>query len=115
MADIMAEEKIKQILEKSPCAYAWNTNFSPQDAGNARRCFSCFLPGVHLIVTIATVAEKSVIDHSNSMDTSLLSIPAIVTISAIAIARIAPGSIPVIPSVIATISNDRNNHMDTSQ
>ena len=57
-------------------------------------------PGVHLIVTIATIAEKSVSDHSDQMDTSLLTIPAIVTI---AIAGIGSGSIPAIASAILTI------------
>ena len=43
--------------------------------------------GIHLIVTIATIAEKSVSYHSDQMDTSLLTIPAIVKIVTIAIAR----------------------------
>ena len=66
-------------------------------------------PGVHLIVTIATSAEKSVNDQ---MDTSLLTILTIVTI---AIAGIGSGSIPAMTSAIPTIVNDRNDHMDTGQ
>ena len=56
--------------------------------------------GVHLIVTIATIAEKSVSDHSDQMDTSLLTIPAIVTI---AIAGKGSGSIPAIVTIAAII------------
>ena len=52
------------------------------------------MPGVHLNVTIA---EKSV---SDQMDTSLLAIPAIVTI---AIAGIGSGSIPAIVTIAAII------------
>ena len=59
---------------------------------------------VHLIVTIATMAEKSVSDHSDQMDTSLFTIPAIVTIITIAIAAIGLGSIPAIASAIVTIA-----------
>ena len=58
------------------------------------------MPDVHLIVTIA---EKSVSDHSDQMDTSLLTIPAIVTIVTIAIAGIGSGTIPAIASAIVTI------------
>ena len=54
---------------------------------------------------IVTIVEKSV---SDQMDTSLLTIPTIVTIPAIA--RIGSGSTPVIASVIVTIVNDRNDH-----
>ena len=57
-------------------------------------------PGLHLLVIIATIAEKSVSDHSDQMDT-LLTIPAIVTI---AITRIGLGSIPAITSMIITIA-----------
>ena len=69
-------------------------------------------PGVHLIVTIATIAEKSVGDYSDQMDTSLLTTPTIITI---AIAGIGSGSISVIASAIVTIVNDHNDHMDTGQ
>ena len=68
------------------------------------------MPGVHLIVTIptiATITEKSV---SDQMDASLLAIPTIATIFAIAIAGIG-SSIPA----IVTIVDDRNDHMDTDQ
>ena len=72
-------------------------------------------PGVHLIVTIFTIAEKAVSDDSDQMDTSLLMMPTIVTIIAIAIAiaiaGIGSGSI----SAIVTIVNDRNDHMGTVQ
>ena len=61
------------------------------------------MPGVHLIVTIATIAEKSV---SDQMDTSLLTIPAIVTI---AIAGIGSGSIPAIAAIIWTQASDQND------
>ena len=67
-------------------------------------CYRVLKPGVHLIVTIATIAEKSVSDHSDQMDTSLLTIPAIVTIVTIAIAGIASGSIPAIASAIVTMA-----------
>ena len=53
------------------------------------------MPGVHLIVRIATIVEKSV---SDQMDTSLLAIPTIV------IAGIGSGSIPAIASAIVTIA-----------
>ena len=56
-----------------------------------------FKPGVRLI---ATIAEKSVSDHSDQMDISLLTIPTMVTILAITIAGIGSGSIPVIASAI---------------
>ena len=49
------------------------------------------MPGVHFIVKIVTIAEKSVSDHSDQMDTSLLTIPTIVTIPAITIAGIRSG------------------------
>ena len=62
-------------------------------------------PGVHLIVMIA---ETSVSNHSDQMDTSLLTIPTIVTI---AVAGIGSGFIPA----IVTIMKDRNVHMDTRQ
>ena len=65
-----------------------------------------FKPGVHLIVTIATIAEKSVSDHSNQMDTSLLTIPAIVTI---AIAGIGSRSIPAIVTIAAIIWTQASN------
>ena len=58
------------------------------------------MPGVHLIITIATIAKKSVSDHSNQMDTSLLMIPVIVMI---VITGMRAGSIPVIASPIVTI------------
>ena len=74
--------------------------------------FHFFKPHVHLIVTIATIAEKSVSNHSDQMDTSLLTIPTIVTI---AIAGIRSGPILAIASAIVTIVNDRNDHMDTGQ
>ena len=67
-----------------------------------------FNPGVHLIVTIA---EKSVSDHSDQMDTPLLTIPTIIMILEIAIAGIGSGSVPA----IVTIVNDQNNHMDIVQ
>ena len=60
-------------------------------------------PSVHLIVTIATIAEKFVSDRSDQMDTSLLTIPTIVTIVTIAIAGMGSGSIPAIASAIVTI------------
>ena len=60
--------------------------------------------GVHLTVTIATIAEKSVSDHSDQMDKSLLMIPMIITIVTIAIAGIGSGSIPAIASAIVTIA-----------
>ena len=72
-------------------------------------------PGVHLIITIATITGKSVSDHSNQMDKSLLTIPMIVTIVMIVIAGIGSGSIPVIASVIVMIVNGHNDHMDTGQ
>ena len=64
-------------------------------------------PGVYLIVTIAMIAEKSVSGHSDRMDTSPLTIPTI--------AGIESGSIPAIASVIVTILNDPNDHIDTDQ
>ena len=68
-------------------------------------------PGVHLIVTIATIAEKSVRHHSGQMEPSLLTTPMIIMIVTITIAGIGSGSIPA----IVTIVNDRNDHMDTGQ
>ena len=56
------------------------------------------MPGVDMIVTIATIAEKSVSDHSDQMDTSLLTIPTI------AIAGKGSGSIPAVASAIVTIA-----------
>ena len=66
------------------------------------------MPGVHLIITIATIVEKSVSDHSYQMDTSLLTIPTIATIVTIAIAGRGSGSILGIASAIVTIVNDND-------
>ena len=94
------------------CSLCKNKAWSPYSYnGSKHRCKhisdsvpSNFVkPSVHLIVTIATIAEKFVSDRSDQMDTSLLTIPTIVTIVTIAIAGMGSGSIPAIASAIVTI------------
>ena len=63
-----------------------------------------------LIVTITAITEKSVNDHSNQMNTSLLMIPTIVMILTIVIAGIGSGSIPLIVTIEMTVWTRSSNH-----